>query len=92
MLSKDDVTHLAELARLALSDEEKERLVKDLGGILEYVSEISGVVTTDTGPVPGDLRNVLRADEATEGGEYSKDILANAPATENGYIKVRRIL
>jgi aspartyl-tRNA(Asn)/glutamyl-tRNA(Gln) amidotransferase subunit C len=52
MLSKDDVTHLADLARIKLSDEEKERYVKDLGGILDYVSEISEVVTDDVGLVP----------------------------------------
>lgn len=92
MLHKDDITHLASLARIALSDEEKELLTKDLSRVLEYVSEISEVVTKDTGPVPGDLRNVLRADEACEGGRYTQAILENAPKTQKGYVKVRSIL
>lgn len=92
MLSKENVTHLAALARIALSDDEKELLAKDLDGVLAYVSEISAVVTKDTGPVPGDLRNVVRADEACEGGAYTKDILENAPEIEGGYVKVRSIL
>lgn len=92
MISKDDVNHLASLARLALDEEEKERLVKDLAGILSYVSEISEVVTEESGPAPGDLANVMRSDEAVSGGAYSKDILNNAPETERGYLRVRSIL
>jgi len=92
MLDKDTVAHLASLARIALSPDEQERLVKDLGGILEYVSEISAVVTQDVGPVPGDLRGVMRDDAASEGGKYTADLLANAPETEKGYFKVRSIL
>ncbi len=92
MLSKDDVTHLAKLARVALVPEEEERLVADLGGILSYVSEVSEVVTADVGPVAGELRNVMRADAAVSGGAHTQAILENAPDTKDGFLKVHSIL
>lgn len=93
-LTKADIEHLAALARIEISEEEKDELAGRLGSVLAYVSEIA-TIATETGaePVPGPLRNVMRDDaNARAGGEFTEAILANAPAVEDGYVKVKRIL
>ena len=89
MLNKEDIEHLATLARVAIYEEEKESFATQLDSVLSYVSDISKVATADSSsaaermaPIAraGELRNVMRPDEHTpEGGRYTKDILANAP-------------
>lgn len=93
-LTKADIEHLAALARIEISEEEKDELAGRLGSVLRYVSEIAKIATeTGATPVPGELRNVLRDDtNARAGGEFTDAILANAPKVEDGYIKVKRIL
>ncbi len=95
MITSEDIAKLAHLARIDVPENEVEKLAKDMSGILEYVSEVSTAVKElgDEAPVVGEWHNVFRADEpAHEPGEYSKEILANAPATEGGYLKVKKIL
>lgn len=91
-LKKEDVEQLAALARLAISEEEKASLPKELDAVLSYVSEISKVATTGALAKAGELRNVMREDgEVYQGGEWTKAILANAPHQEDGYFKVGQI-
>ncbi|NOY35925.1 MAG: Asp-tRNA(Asn)/Glu-tRNA(Gln) amidotransferase subunit GatC [bacterium] len=91
-----DIEKLALLARIKLESEEKEKLQKEFGEILDYISElkeadVSGV-EEETGNAAG-IENVLREDdESHEAGEFSEDLLKNAPEVENGYIKVKHIL
>ena len=94
MLKKEDIEHLADLARITISPEEKASLPSELDAILAYVSEIVGVVTEkEVAPRAGKLRNVLREDrDAYSGGEWSEPILANAPHAEAGYFKVEQIM
>lgn len=94
MLQREDVTHLAELARMRINEEETEALVGDLERVLAYVGEIAKVATlAEVTPRAGELRNVLREDaDQYEGGAWSDAILANAPARESGFVKVRQIL
>ena len=92
MLKPEDIDHLATLARIHLSEEEKEEFPSQLEAILAYVSEINEVVTEDRPVSPGLVKNVTRSDDdLTVSGAYSESILANAPNTENGYVKVRQI-
>ena len=93
MLKREDIDHLATLARITLSEEEKVELPKQLEAILSYVSEISTVATEeDAIPRAGALRNVMRPDEKPrEGGEFTDSILENAPHKQDGYIKVQQI-
>lgn len=88
-----DVEKLAQLARIDISEEEKEELLKDLQGILGYIDQVQAV-SVDTGEKDaGELRNVMREDaNPHESGIYTERILASAPETENGYIKVKQIL
>lgn len=94
MLKKEDVEHLATLARIELSDTEMEEVAVKLTPVLDFVSEISKVVTEENAEARvGELRNVMRPDnEANTGGEYTDAILKNAPRSQNGYFKVSQIM
>ena len=93
MLKREDIDHLATLARLSLSEEEKEEFPKQLEAILAYVGEVSKVTTKeDTVPRIGALRNVMREDsDVRPGGEFTAAIIENAPHKEDGYVKVQQI-
>lgn len=93
-LTKNDVLKLARLARLQLSDDEVVKFQKEITEILTYVEQLQSVDTKGLEPtyqVTG-LKNVTRRDEIADYNETQKDLLKNAPATEGGYIKVKRVL
>ncbi len=93
-MDKDKVLDLARLARIELSEAEAEKLSKEFGAILNYVSEVKDITTGD-GREPAELavRNVLREDgEAHKPGLYTEGILSQAPAREGSYLKVKKIL
>lgn len=94
MLKKEDVEHLATLARIELTDEEMLEVAEKLTPVLDYVSEISKVVTEENAEARvGELRNVMRADSVpNEGGQYTDAILKNAPRSQDGYFKVSQIM
>lgn len=88
-----DVEHLAGLARIKVSDSEKEVLRHDLEEILAYVSEIKEVAAEAGESAVGELHNVLRADsDPHEGGMFSEDLLSAAPTREGNRIFVKKIL
>ena len=92
-LSRVEVEHIAELAKLSLTDEEKERFREQLSAILEY-AEILQRLDTEVIPPTATvlpLRNVMVADEV-RASFPREDILSNAPDAENGCFKVRAIL
>ena len=93
MITKGDIENLATLARLEVADEEREAFAATLGPILAYVGEVSAVVTDgEEMPRVGALRNVMREDgPARSGGTFTDVILKNAPQTEDGYVRVRKI-
>jgi len=89
-----DVEHLAGLARLAISDSEKEILRTDLEGILAYVSQVKEVTAevVAIGVVP-ELHNVMREDTDTHTpGIFTEDILAGAPSRQGNHLVVKKIL
>jgi len=93
-LSRDDVLKLAALSKLRLSNEEVERLREELSEILTYVETLDKVDITGMEPtyqVTG-LKNVFRDDEAKNYGYQTEDLLKNAPATQDGQFKVKRVL
>ena len=94
MIDKSDIQQLAILARVAVSENEEESLAKDLDAVLGYVSDISRIATNaDVVLQAGSLKNVMREDtDVYQGGGFTNAILANAPATEDGYLKVNKIL
>ena len=86
-----DVENLAELARLELSMEEKESLLKDMGGILDYVKQVEEI---EIGEVANEynLKNVWREDKIIP-REFSKElIIEQFPDSQDGFLKVKKIL
>lgn len=92
MISIKDVEHVAKLARLELSEEEKTKFAKQLGDILENFNQLKELDTTGVEPMFHALpiTNVMREDEVvTPPGR--KILMENAPAEENGYFRVPKI-
>ncbi len=94
-LDKEQIKHIANLARLELSEEELEKYGSQLSGVLDYIDQLKEVDVSDTEPtaqVTG-LSNVFRHDEALDcGKEIREAALREAPELEGGQIKVRRVL
>lgn len=93
-LSADDVLKLARLSRLKLSDEEVEKFRSELSDILDYVEMLNSADTKGLEPtyqVTG-LKNVMRIDEIEAYQASPGALLKNAPATEKGQFKTKRVL
>jgi aspartyl-tRNA(Asn)/glutamyl-tRNA(Gln) amidotransferase subunit C len=88
-----DIEHVARLARLELSDEEKARLREQLGAILEHAAKVGEVAADDVPPTAYAIprSNVLRPDEITPSMTLD-EVLANAPEVEDDRFKVPRIV
>ena len=88
-----DVDHVARLARLALSDEEKERFRRQLGLILEHAEKVGEVAAEDVPPTaqPIPRANVLRPD-VVQPSLSQEEALAGAPEVEDGRFRVPRIV
>ncbi|MBA2309649.1 MAG: Asp-tRNA(Asn)/Glu-tRNA(Gln) amidotransferase subunit GatC [Pseudonocardiales bacterium] len=92
-ISRDEVAHLARLARLAVTEDELDTFAAQLDVILASVARVGEVAADDIPPtshaVP--LTNVFRADEVRP-GLTQQQALSGAPATEDGRFKVPQIL
>jgi aspartyl-tRNA(Asn)/glutamyl-tRNA(Gln) amidotransferase subunit C len=92
-ISRDEVAHLAKLARLAVTDDELDVFAGQLDQILDSVAKVSEVAADDVPPtshaVP--LTNVFRQDVVVP-GLTQQQALAGAPAAEEGRFRVPRIL
>lgn len=93
-LSREDVLKLARLSRLQLTDEEVDKFTGEISAILGYVDQLQTVDLSKLEPtlqVTG-LTNVTRPDEVVDYGPTNEDLLKNAPETEDGHFKVKRML
>ncbi len=93
LISRDDVAHVARLARLDLTEEELDRFAEQLAAVLEHAADLATLDTAGVSPTahPFPLVNVLRAD--TVGRSLDRDeVLVMAPEAENGRFRVPRIL
>jgi aspartyl-tRNA(Asn)/glutamyl-tRNA(Gln) amidotransferase subunit C len=92
-ISRDDVAHVARLARLELTDDELERFTGQLLAVLEHAADIATLDIADVPPTahPLPLVNVLRDDRPQDSVDRD-EVLAQAPAAEDGRFKVPRIL
>lgn len=94
-LTKKDVAHVAELAKLNLSDSELEKYLKQLSEVLNYINELSEVDTKNVLPTSQTtgLEGVYRSDEIGGKNCLSQDqALSGTNNTYNGYFKVKAIL
>ena len=88
-ITRDEVLHVAKLARLELTDDEVERLTGELSAILEAVSKVSELDLSDVPPTshPLDLVNVL-ADDVPRPSLPRDVALSNAPQADDGAFRV----
>jgi aspartyl-tRNA(Asn)/glutamyl-tRNA(Gln) amidotransferase subunit C len=92
MITIKDVEHVAKLARLELSEEEKQKFTKQLGDILKYVEQMNEVDTTGIKPMAHafDFVNVMREDNVIY-EQTKEELMKNAPEEENGFFRVPKI-
>lgn len=92
-ISREDVAHLANLARISLSEDELDRLGAELPAILDHVATVQGAAGDDVEPMshPVPIANVFRADEVRP-GLTPDEALAGAPASEEQRFLVPQIL
>jgi aspartyl-tRNA(Asn)/glutamyl-tRNA(Gln) amidotransferase subunit C len=92
-LSKEQVQHIATLARLELAEHEFDDVVDKLSRIVDFVDQLQAAPADDVLPMahPLNMTQRLRADEVTEQDDRAR-LQENAPATEGGYYLVPRVI
>ena len=92
-ISKQDVEHVARLARLEITEAETEAFSRQLSSILSYIEQLNGIDTSGIEPTATvlDQTNVFR-DDAVRPSLSLEQALANTPEGDNGYFQVPRIL
>ncbi|NVM16896.1 MAG: Asp-tRNA(Asn)/Glu-tRNA(Gln) amidotransferase subunit GatC [Candidatus Lokiarchaeota archaeon] len=92
--SEETLEHISKLALLDLSEEEKSKLAKELGDILNYFKKLNDLDTTDikpmTHPIEG-LKNVFREDIPWK-SLSNEEALKNAKHTKDGYFKTSKVV
>ncbi len=93
-LTREQILKLAKLSRLSLTEDEIAKYQKELGDILDYVKRLESVDVSGLKPtyqVTG-LSNVTREDVVVDAQADPKQLLKNAPKSQDGYIKVGRMI
>jgi len=95
MITRKDVEHIAHLARIELTDEEKIKFGKELSAILNFIDQLNQVSTEGVEPVSGgtSLKNRSRRDEQRDNDREGNPttLIAQAPETSDNWIKVRAV-
>jgi aspartyl-tRNA(Asn)/glutamyl-tRNA(Gln) amidotransferase subunit C len=92
-VSREEVRHIAELARLQFSDEEEEKMADELSSILDYVDKLDELDTSGVPPMSHvlDVANVERPDDVA--ARIDRDqALENAPDTDGRYFRVPKVI
>jgi aspartyl-tRNA(Asn)/glutamyl-tRNA(Gln) amidotransferase subunit C len=92
-ITRDDVAHVANLARLRLTDEELDRFTGQLGAVLAHAADVEALDVDDVPPTahPLPLQNVFRPDETRPSRERD-EVLAQAPPVEDRRVRVPAIM
>jgi aspartyl-tRNA(Asn)/glutamyl-tRNA(Gln) amidotransferase subunit C len=92
-VTNDQVRHIAGLARIAMSDEELERLVPELNNILGWVEQLAEVNTEGVEPLTAVIDQKLRLrDDVVNDGNIRDEVLANAPEAQHGFFAVPKVI
>jgi aspartyl-tRNA(Asn)/glutamyl-tRNA(Gln) amidotransferase subunit C len=93
MITREDVEHVAELARIELTAAEKEQFIAQLNSILTYIEKLSELNTTGVEPTSHVLpmSNIFRDDEVRPSLDRDR-VLQNAPQESHFFFKVPRII
>jgi aspartyl-tRNA(Asn)/glutamyl-tRNA(Gln) amidotransferase subunit C len=93
MITTGDIQKLAELSRVKIAPEEQESLRSEIESILGYIDQIKKAAKTSTTAKVDAVHNIMREDgEPHMPSEFTEKILSVAPAREDGYLKVKKIL
>lgn len=92
-ISREEVEHVAELAKLSLTDEQAQKFTSQLDEIIEMIEGLNEVNTDEVAPTTNmaDATAILREDVAVN-AQQKAALLAEAPDTEDGFIKVPAII
>ena len=97
-VTREEVAKIASLARIKMGEDELERMVPELNGILAWVEQLGEVDCSGVEPMTAVIPNTLRlrddvvdADPKTGGGRRD-DVHANAPAAEHGFFGVPKVI
>jgi aspartyl-tRNA(Asn)/glutamyl-tRNA(Gln) amidotransferase subunit C len=92
-VSHEQVRHIAKLARIAMSDEELERLLPELNNILGWVEQLGEVNTDGIEALTAVIDQKLRLrDDVVNDGNIRDDVLANAPDAQHGFFAVPKVI
>ena len=93
VISDETIEYVGILAKLELSESEKEDAKKDMASMLDYIDKLGELDTTGVEPMSHvfPVNNVMREDVVTN-GDGSKDTLANAPVKKDGGFKVPKTI
>jgi len=91
-ITKDDLEHVANLARLELNSEEKAKFTEQLGAVLEYFEKLDAAKTAGVKPIDqiNEMENLTTDDKIGQKWDR-QELLANAPEQEDGFIKVKAV-
>ena len=92
-VSNEQVRHIAKLARIAMSEEEIERLEPELNNILGWVEQLGEVNTDGIEPLTAVIDQKLRLrDDVVNDGNIRDQVLANAPQAQHGFFAVPKVI
>ncbi len=93
IISDETIEYVGILAKLELSEEEKEAAKKDMGDMLDYIDQLGELDTSQVEPMSHvfPVNNVFREDVVTN-GDGSEDTLANAPLSRDGGFEVPKTI
>ena len=95
MISKQEVEHIAKLARLGLTEKEIEKFQRELSKILDYIEKLKEVDVSEVEPTSHSIlvENIMRIDELKkEKIEIGKKLVEMAPEKKSGFLKTKSIL
>lgn len=94
-ITKKEVEHIAELARIKLTEKEKDKMTKEMGAILGYIDKLKEVNTEGVAPIAHitGLADVFRNDDNPRepDSENIKRLMEQAPSEKDGYVKVKSV-
>jgi aspartyl-tRNA(Asn)/glutamyl-tRNA(Gln) amidotransferase subunit C len=92
-VSTQQVRHIAKLARIAMSDDEIERLAPELNNILGWIEQLGEVNTDGVEPLTAVIDQKLRLrDDVVTDGNIRDEVLANAPDAQHGFFAVPKVI
>ncbi|KUP09913.1 glutamyl-tRNA amidotransferase [Bacillus coahuilensis m2-6] len=92
-ISKDEVKHVAHLARLAITEEEAEKFTEQLAKIISFAEQLNELDTTNVEPTSHvlDMKNIMREDKPGQ-GLPREEVLKNAPTHRDGLVVVPKVM